>query len=171
MRDLDKAAMGKRIREIRLDASLRQWELAERLGTTQSAIHKYERGVVPEPRRLIEISRIGNTSVEWILTGRHGEDGSEDRERVAPDLLALARRLRTLNADERDAVDEALDILERAVDAARRGRGERDVVQDAPGTARLLSRAKDIHRSVLRGLADRAGHRLDALGDGSPPQS
>ena len=165
MRDLDKAAMGQRIRQIRLDASLRQWELAERLGTTQSAIHKYERGVVPEPRRLIEISRVGNTSVEWILTGRHGEDGSEDRERVEPTLLELARRLGGLDEGERNAVDEALDILERAVDAARRNPENRDVAQDAPGTARLLSRARDIHRSVLRGLADRAGARLEAVGD------
>ena len=32
MQDLDKQAMGKRIRQIRLAASLRQWELARMLG-------------------------------------------------------------------------------------------------------------------------------------------
>src|SRR6185295_6180637 len=71
MDDLDKVALGERVRRIRIEAGLRQWELARRLGTTQSAVHKYEHGVVPEPRRLIELARIGATSVEWILTGKH----------------------------------------------------------------------------------------------------
>ena len=57
MQELDKAAMGRRIRQIRLGAKLRQWELAKLLGTTQSAVHKYEHGVVPEPRRLVELSK------------------------------------------------------------------------------------------------------------------
>ena len=38
MRDLDKGAMGKRIRQIRLGASLRQWELAKLLGTTPHTV-------------------------------------------------------------------------------------------------------------------------------------
>ena len=57
MQDLDKASMGNRIRQIRTQAGLRQWELAKFLGTTQSAVHKYEHGVVPEPRRLVELAR------------------------------------------------------------------------------------------------------------------
>jgi len=53
MDEIDKRAMGLRIKQIRLQAGMRQWELARLLGTTQSAVHKYEHGVVPEPRRLL----------------------------------------------------------------------------------------------------------------------
>jgi len=42
MQELDKSAMGKRIKQIRLTADMKQWELAKLLGTTQSAVHKYE---------------------------------------------------------------------------------------------------------------------------------
>ena len=66
MEELDKLAMGKRIRQIRLGRTLRQWELARRLGTTQSAIHKYEHGVDPEARRLVELARIGGTRSECL---------------------------------------------------------------------------------------------------------
>ena len=98
MRELDKAAMGRRIREIRLGAGLRQWELARILGTTQSAVHKYEHGVVPEPRRLIELSRVGGTSVEWVLTGEHWESGATAQPRLGADVLETARRLSEMDA-------------------------------------------------------------------------
>ena len=117
MKELDKAAMGKRIKQIRLHEGLRQWELARLLGTTQSAVHKYEHGVVPEPRRLVELARIGRTSIEWILTGRHWEDGSEDQERLTPDLLLTAQLLGQIKIEERASVDEALRIVRAAVRA------------------------------------------------------
>src|SRR5882672_4620957 len=80
MESLNKMDMGKRIKEIRKKARLRQWQLAEILGTTQSAVHKYEHGVIPEPRRLVKLARLGNTTIEWILTGQHWENGSEGQE-------------------------------------------------------------------------------------------
>ena len=111
MQNLDKDAMGRRIRQIRLGAKLRQWELAKLLGTTQSAVHKYEHGVVPEPRRLVELSRIGGTSIEWVLTGSHWENGSTQQERVSPELLGTACILREVSTDGRATVNEALRIL------------------------------------------------------------
>src|SRR5213594_1040015 len=80
MEPLDKIGMGNRIKQIRKRAGLRQWQLAARLGTTQSAVHKYEHGVIPEPRRLVELSRLGTTTIEWILTGQHWENGSSEQE-------------------------------------------------------------------------------------------
>jgi len=99
--ELDKSAMGRRIRQIRLRADLRQWELARLLGTTQSAIHKYEHGVVPEPRRLIRLAQVGGTSIEWVLTGRHWENGSEAQQRLSPELLDTAFVLREFSDGER----------------------------------------------------------------------
>src|SRR2546425_12113842 len=96
METLDKIGMGERIKQIRKKAGLRQWQLAGVLGTTQSAVHKYEHGVIPEPRRLIELSRIGNTTVEWILTGHHWENGSDRQDRPPAQVFRLAERLQAL---------------------------------------------------------------------------
>ena len=43
MQDLDKEAMGRRIRQIRLGAKLRQWELAKLLGLEDAGAVEGER--------------------------------------------------------------------------------------------------------------------------------
>ncbi len=169
MKDLDKIAMGKRIRQIRTRANLRQWELAKILGTTQSAVHKYEHGVVPEPRRLVELARVGGTSIEWVLTGRHWENGSEDQQRLTPDFLETACLLREVLDEERSSIDEALRIVREAVHALRTADGEADTPADVEAlarslrghsraTLRLLENAWRIQRAVMsRVLADADG--------------
>ena len=169
MRELDKAAMGGRIREIRLGCGLRQWELARILGTTQSAIHKYEHGVVPEPRRLIELARVGDTSVEWVLTGEHWEDGSTSRPRLSSAILETARSLRELDEASHDRLDEALRIVKQAV-AVLAGETDDPVTRLSPHapalkahaveTLELLERAWSIQRAVLQRVARDAKDRL-----------
>lgn len=169
MQDLDKAAMGQRIRQIRSRAGLRQWELARLLGTTQSAVHKYEHGVVPEPRRLVELARIGGTSIEWILTGRHWENGSEDQRRLTPDLLQMACSLRELGQGHRESVDEALRIFREAVQAlnlAPAGDAPKDVetlglaLRDySRDTLRLLECAWRVQKAVLQRVLQDASQR------------
>lgn len=166
MQELDKAAMGKRIRQIRLGARLRQWELAKLLGTTQSAVHKYEHGVVPEPRRLVELARIGGTSIEWVLTGRHWENGSDEQERVTPELLETASMLRDVSAEGRATVNDALRIVREAVAAVDRADEERgaehaDLEAHSAGTLQLLESAGRIQRAVLRRVTEDAGRRLE----------
>ena len=178
MQDLDKRAMGKRIRQIRLAASLRQWELARMLGTTQSAVHKYEHGVVPEPRRLVELARIGGTSIEWVLTGHHWENGSEEQQRLSPELLETACLFRQVSADGRDTVDEALRIIREAVEALRLGEADAPpadpqavalALRDhSEQTLRLLESAWRIQRAVLRQVSQDAGQRLER-DQGIPP--
>ena len=169
MQELNKAEMGQRIRQIRLRAELRQWELAKLLGTTQSAVHKYEHGVVPEPRRLVELARIGGTSIEWVLTGSHWENGSEDQERVSSELLATACILREINTEGRATANEALRIVREAVQTLEQGDGQ--VLQDVRGvdslhdhaadTLSLLESAWRIQRAVLRRVTEEADRRLD----------
>jgi len=170
MRELDKAAMGKRIRQIRLGAGLRQWELARILGTTQSAVHKYEHGVVPEPRRLVELARVGRTSIEWVLTGEHWENGSVEQERVSREIFETACTLREISDEERSTVDEALRIMREAVRVLDTEPG--DVLPDYLGalsdsfreqareTLTLLESAWRIQHSVLRRVAQDAGERM-----------
>jgi transcriptional regulator with XRE-family HTH domain len=182
MQQLDKKAMGGRIRQIRLAAGLRQWELARMLGTTQSAVHKYEHGVVPEPRRLIELARIGGTSIEWVLTGTHWENGSDEQERPSPSLLETACLFRSITEGSRETVDEALRIIREAVtalepssdngnDAPDAGAMVRSLHDFGDETLRLLESAWRIQRAVLSRVARDAERRLDGreLGDGESP--
>ena len=171
MEDLDKAALGARIRKIRTQAELRQWELARLLGTTQSAVHKYEHGVVPEPRRLVELARIGNTSIEWILTGHHWESGSEDQARLTPDLLEMAAALRGLADGEKRAVDDALRIVREAVHALESTPEEpagghasvsAGLRPHAAETQRVLESAWRIQQAVLHWIAEATNRRLGA---------
>lgn len=163
MRDLDKSAVGRRIRQIRLAAGLRQWQLAKALGTTQSAIHKYEHGVIPEPKRLVELARIGETSVEWVLTGSHWENGSQDQRRLSPELLRTAELLR--DVEDRGALDEALGIVRDAL-AALRGNGAPAPAtggEDLSGeTLRLLESASRIQAAVMRRVVRDAEGRLES---------
>jgi transcriptional regulator with XRE-family HTH domain len=170
MQELDKQAMGRRVRQIRLNAGLRQWELARMLGTTQSAIHKYEHGVVPEPRRLVELARIGGTSLEWVLTGQHWENGSVEQQRLTPALLETACLFRQVSDDGRETVDEALRIVREAVEALRRASEEaaadpRAAVEALHSygaeTLTLLESAWRIQRAILRQVSRDAGRRLE----------
>jgi transcriptional regulator with XRE-family HTH domain len=171
--DIDKIRMGQRIKQLRQEAGLRQWELARRLGTTQSAVHKYEHGVVPEPRRLLELARLGNTSIEWILTGRHWENGSEERERVSADLLETAALLRRLDREQRASLDRALEILRDAVESLGPG-GEEPTAQGAPAAGspyreealQVLEAAVRVQQAVLRRIARQASGELDRTASG-----
>jgi transcriptional regulator with XRE-family HTH domain len=114
MQSLDKAAIGQRIKSLRKSRGLRQWQMAQFLGATQPAIHKYENGILPEVKRLVELARIGGTSVEWILTGTHWENGSPDMPRMDREVFELARQVHSYTPEERRAVEAALEVLHAA---------------------------------------------------------
>jgi transcriptional regulator with XRE-family HTH domain len=118
---LDKVAIGQRIKHLRKSRSLRQWQMAQLLGATQPAVHKYENGILPEVRRLLELARIGNTSVEWILTGRHWENGSTEMDRMRAEVFDLARQIHAFSPEERRAVGAALEVLHAASRHLREG--------------------------------------------------
>jgi len=111
---LDKTAIGQRIKQLRKARGLRQWQMAELLGATQPAVHKYENGILPEVKRLLELARIGNTSIEWILTGRHWENGSSQMDRMQGEVFDLAQQLHGFTPQERRALTSALEILQSA---------------------------------------------------------
>jgi transcriptional regulator with XRE-family HTH domain len=168
VQEIDKGAMGRRIRQIRLRAGLRQWELAKMLGTTQSAVHKYEHGVVPEPRRLVELSRIGGTSIEWVLTGRHWENGSEQQQRILPEVLNTASLLHEISDEDRATLDEALRIVRDAVQGlvqddrpASPGVAVSSLGLHSAETLAVLEAAWRIQPAVLRRVSQDASSRLD----------
>ena len=130
MQLLDKAVIGERIKSLRKSRGLRQWQMAELLDATQPAVHKYENGILPEVKRLLELARIGNTSVEWILTGRHWENGSQEIDRLEPEIYDLAYQIRSLSTEDRKILSDALELIKSAV-ASVRDRTGRDVPQVA----------------------------------------
>lgn len=135
---------------MRQEAGLRQWELARHLGTSQSAIHKYEHGVIPEPRRLLEIARIGRTSIEWLLTGRHGDGGGVQRERPPDDAQRTAEAVLRLAGPDRGRVEEAIRVLRTAARA----------LDGAKEAADLLETARSVHRSLLAQILAEASSRM-----------
>ena len=161
MQNLDKGGMGSRIKQIRKKAGLRQWQLAQVLGTTQSAVHKYEHGVIPEPRRLVELSRLGNTTIEWILTGRHWQNGSDRQERPPEDVFRMAERLQDFGPEDRQALSDALRIMKEAADAARRNGGAPEEGAELLGKEKdLLEAALRVHRAVMESVIDLAREKL-----------
>ncbi|MFQ5876598.1 MAG: helix-turn-helix domain-containing protein [Acidobacteriota bacterium] len=115
MEPLDKRVIGERIKRLRKSRGLRQWQMAEKLSATQPAVHKYENGILPEVKRLLELARIGNTSVEWILTGHHWENGSTEMERLDPRIYELAYQLHSLSSEDRKILAGALEVIDDAV--------------------------------------------------------
>ncbi|HXI03539.1 MAG TPA: helix-turn-helix transcriptional regulator [Candidatus Saccharimonadales bacterium] len=169
--DNEKKEIGARIKRLRKEAGLRQWQLAEMIGATQPAIHMYERGVLPEPKRLLEIARIGNTTVEWILTGKHWENGSVDMERVPREIYELAFRFRDYSEEDREALFSALEVINQAVAAIQKAEKEnletlsaeeiaRRMKEFSRETRRALSTALEIHCSVHKALTEQGVSRM-----------
>ena len=119
MEPLNKSVIGQRIKSLRKATGLRQWQMAQLLAATQPAVHKYENGILPEVKRLMEIARIGNTSIEWILTGRHWENGSEKMDRLDRDVFDLADQMHSLSAQDRDILTGALEVIHSTIAGLR----------------------------------------------------
>jgi transcriptional regulator with XRE-family HTH domain len=174
MDPLNKKEIGKRIKRLRKEKGLKQWQMADMLGATQPAIHKYENGILPEVKRLLELSRVGNTSMEWILTGRHWEQGSEERERIPPEIFQLAARVHEFTREQRQTLVSALELLENAGKRVRertsRSLVELDVQEIARTlrdfdslTRKTLAAALAVHDSVVETLAEGKVREFDTL--------
>ena len=184
MEPLDKKEIGKRIKCLRKEKDLKQWQMADILGATQPAIHKYENGILPEVKRLLELARVGNTTVEWILTGQHWENGSEERERIPAEVYRLAQRFHRFTEGQRRTLASALDMLEKAVQRIRE-RTQHDLpetdVQELARvlrefdtvTRRAIAAALGVHEAVMESLVESQVREFQTLSApaGSKPES
>lgn len=65
------ATFGERLRALRVKHSLRQKDVAERLGISESAYGYYEQGRrEPSQEVLIKLAEIFDVSIDYLLTGR-----------------------------------------------------------------------------------------------------
>ncbi len=180
MEPLNKKEIGKRIKRLRKEKDLKQWQMADILGATQPAIHKYENGILPEVKRLLELARVGNTTVEWILTGRHWDNGSEERERIPAEVYRLAERFHRFSEGQRRTLSSALDMLENAArriqEKSQREIGEVDLQDLARSlrdfdivTRKAIAAALGVHEAVVESLVESQVREFQTLA--SPQES
>ncbi len=73
-----------RIDSLRLEKGWKQEELAAYLQISQSAVSTYLRDRIPPAEILLRLARLGNTTIEWILTGKKSYLFASDKEELSP---------------------------------------------------------------------------------------
>ncbi len=72
--------MTTRIRQLREDAGMKQYELAARMGIKQASVHRWEYGKsYPTPDKLMALADLFGVSVDYILgrdTPRDGQNSA-----------------------------------------------------------------------------------------------
>ena len=94
---MDQRKIGKFIAEQRKGKNLTQMQLAERLGITDKAISKWERGIaMPDTAIMLELSEILGISVNELLNGEkiNMENNNEKNEQL---LLQMAKEIEEKN--------------------------------------------------------------------------
>ena len=94
---MDQLKIGKFIAECRKKANLTQMQLAEKLGITDKAVSKWERGVaMPDTSIMIELCDILGISVNELLSGEKiiMENNNQKNEQL---LLDMAKELEKKN--------------------------------------------------------------------------
>ena len=94
---MDQLKIGKFIAERRKQKQLTQLQLADKLGITDKAISKWERGIaMPDTSIMLELCDILCISVNELLNGEmiNMENSNEKNEQL---LLAMAKELETKN--------------------------------------------------------------------------
>ena len=93
---MDQIKIGRFIAECRKKANLTQMQLAEKLGITDKAISKWERGIaMPDTSIMLELCNILGISVNELLSGeRINMDNNQNNEQL---LLDMAKEIEKKN--------------------------------------------------------------------------
>ena len=67
--ELDLKAIGDRMKSIRQELGMNQTQIAEALGTSQSMVSQYERGIEPPLTIVVRLADLGGKSLEWMVFG------------------------------------------------------------------------------------------------------
>ncbi len=59
-----------RLQKLREGAGMSQKQLASRIGVSLTTIQKYEKGQLPRSSHAIELAKVLNCSIDWLLTGK-----------------------------------------------------------------------------------------------------
>jgi len=101
-------AFGTRLRQMRIQKAWSQKELALKLGVKLSIFTKYEMGLhLPAPEKLIELSELFTTTVDYLLTGDQSEATPLHNRR----LIDRLRALENFQHEDQDAVIRLIDAV------------------------------------------------------------
>ena len=104
-----------RIDSIRRQKGWTQEELARLLGISQPAVSKYLRDRIPPATVLLRLARLGNTTVEWLLSGEKSYlyEAYRVQEKTASyDAdYSLAQKIAALPPALREAVETLVNFL------------------------------------------------------------
>ena len=119
MASIQQREVAQRIEMIQRQLGLTQVQLARALNVSQAAISKYLKERIPPADVLYELARLGQTTVEWILTGEKNYWFSQQTQQVHEQGasydadLALAKKISCLPAEARQAIIALIDILKK----------------------------------------------------------
>ena len=101
-------SFGKRLKQLRKQKRWTQKELAAMVNIGFSQFNKYECGLhIPPAEKLIELARLLDTSVDYLLSGDDTEDSSLHNTR----LIKRFRELEQFDADDQETVIKVLDAM------------------------------------------------------------
>ena len=87
-------AIGKRIKQAREEAGMRQIDLADLIHVSDRAVLDYESGKTRQFRKLHEItSAIGSRPYEWYVSGKEGTVSSDDLLPVLEQILVEVKKI------------------------------------------------------------------------------
>ncbi|MGD9899946.1 MAG: helix-turn-helix domain-containing protein [Calditrichaceae bacterium] len=116
---MNQTEIARRLDLIRRQKGYNQEQLAEELGISQPAVSKYLKNRIPPPQILLEIAKMGQTTVEWILTGQksylfsnESDSGKVRDNTVHYDAnLTLAKKIALLPAQVRQSIETLINHL------------------------------------------------------------
>ncbi len=101
-------AFGQRLKRLRKQKRWTQKELAGMTGIGVSQFNKYECGLhVPPAEKLIELSRLLDTSVDYLLSGEAAQDCALHSTR----LIKRFQALEEFDAEDQETVIKLIDAM------------------------------------------------------------
>lgn len=102
-------SVNERIKQLRVDNSLTQSELAEKVGLSYVQIGRYEKGKSnPSSDVLQKLANILNTSTDYLMNGKSEQVESQLTDK---ELIKQFKEIEKLNAEEKHLVKTFLDAF------------------------------------------------------------
>lgn len=89
MHEIDSRKFGERLREAIKSAGTTQKDLATKIGVSKTAINNYVGGRIPDASILYKISKILNTTMEWLLAGEDTKNINKTFDKEEFELINL----------------------------------------------------------------------------------
>lgn len=112
-------ALGERLRELRREKGLTQWELGNQIGVSASAVGMYEQNRrEPDTNTLLRLCRAFSVGTDYLLRGEERQEISSLLESLRGELLLAPALLFNGEPVSRQDAAEISDAIEAAVMAA-----------------------------------------------------